>query len=52
MWLQPQRAFDYPKWDDMKGVLDNLAFTTITMTLKKRKDVANALSARISSFVN
>jgi hypothetical protein len=23
MWLQPQRAFDYPEWDDMKGVLDN-----------------------------
>ena len=23
MWLQSQRVFDYPEWDDMKGVLDN-----------------------------
>jgi hypothetical protein len=23
MWLQSQRVFDYPEWDDTKGVLDN-----------------------------
>ena len=50
MWLQSQRVFDYPEWDDMKGVLDNLAFANHNDF--EEKNVANVLSTRITFFAN